>query len=112
SSSLIILPPPRPPPFPYTTLFRSADRASIPPPVVSDRLAHDWGTWPGAAGASHAGLAGARTSDCSDEAAATATGMQPTPSRAEEGDEWPPLHPPVELLSGVSDDDSETGRTS
>src|SRR5207249_9704358 len=84
SSSLIILPPPRPPPFPYTTLFRSADRASIPPPVVSDRLAHDWGTWPGAAGASHAGLAGARTSDCSDEAAATATGMQPTPSRAEE----------------------------
>ena len=89
-----------------------ADRASIPAPVVSDRLAHDWGTWPGAAGASHAGLAAARTSDRSDQAAATATGIQPSPSRAEEGDEWPPLYPPAELLSDVTDGESETGRKS
>src|SRR2546426_401748 len=72
-----------------------ADRASIPPPVVSDRLAHDWGTWPRGAGARQAGLGAARTSDRPDEAAATAAGIQPSPSGAEEGDEWPPLHPPV-----------------
>src|SRR5207302_1755842 len=27
-----------------------AARASVPPPVGSDRLAHDWGTWPEPAG--------------------------------------------------------------
>src|SRR5438128_237595 len=70
------------------------DRASIPPPIGSDRLTHDWGTWPEPTGPSHTGLAAVGTSDHSDEAAAAAT--PPSPSPAEEDDEWPPLSPPIE----------------
>jgi type IV secretion system protein VirD4 len=76
-----------------------ADRASVPPPVGSDRLAHDWGTWREPAGPSRAGLAAGGTSDHSDEAAATAT--PPSPSSAEE--EWPPLSPPIESRSESND---------
>src|SRR5206468_998724 len=50
-----------------------ADRASVPPPVESDRLAHDWGTWPEPAGPGRTGPAAVGTSDHSDEAAAAAS---------------------------------------
>ena len=78
-----------------------ADRAGVPPPVESDRLAHDWGTWPEPAGPSHTGLAAVGTSDHSDEAAAAAT--PPSPSPAAEDDEWPPLSPPIEPRSALTD---------
>jgi len=78
-----------------------ADRAGVPPPVGSDRLAHDWGTWPEPAGPGRAGLAAVGTSDHSDEAAAAAT--PPSPSPGAEDDEWPPLSPPIEPRSELSD---------
>src|SRR5207244_278752 len=78
-----------------------AERAGVPPPVGSDRLAHDWGTWPEPAGPSRAGLAARGTSDHSDEAAAVASPPRPSPD--EEDDEWPPLSPPIEPRSELSD---------
>src|SRR5437773_153018 len=86
-----------------------ADRASIPPPSGSDRLAHDWGTWPEPTRPSRAGLHTGGTSGHSNEDAATAT--PPSSSSAEEGYEWMWLASPIEPRPEVNDGGGETCRT-
>src|SRR5437870_3477924 len=60
-----------------------AERASVPPPVGSDRLAHDWGTWPEPTGVRRGGPAVRGTPDGRNDAGSTLS--SPAPS---EEDEW------------------------
>src|SRR2546427_220990 len=60
-----------------------ADRASVPPPVGSDRLAHDWRTWPEPVGQTRAGLHEGGTAGHSDAGGAAAA--PPRSSSAGEG---------------------------
>jgi len=88
-----------------------ADRASIPPPSGSDRLAHDWGTWPEPAGPPRTRPADLGTSDGRHDVAASSTPSSPAPSEedapSEDDVEWPHL-PPIEPRDDVNDGGSET----
>ena len=84
-----------------------ADRASIPPPVGSDRLAHDWGTWPEPAGARRGGAAVLGISDGRNDAGSTPS----SPAPAEEDEEWMWLSPRIEPRPDVNDGGSEPCRT-
>src|SRR5437867_44716 len=88
-----------------------ADRASIPPPSGSDRLAHDWGTWPEPAGPPRTRPADLGTSDGRHDVAASSTPSSPAPSEedapSEDDVEWPHL-PPIEPRDDVNDGGIET----
>src|SRR5207247_2449020 len=82
-----------------------ADRASVPPPVGSDRLAHAWRTRPQPTGAPRTGPADLGTSDGRDDVAAASTPTRPSPS--EEDVEWP--YPPrIEPKPDVNDGGTDT----
>src|SRR5438309_807304 len=53
------------------------DRAGVPPPVGSDRLARDWGTWPEPTGAPRTGPADPGTSDGRADGGAASTPSSP-----------------------------------
>src|SRR2546426_6776220 len=88
-----------------------ADRASVPPPVGSDRLAHDWGTWAEPAGTRRARPDIPGTPDCRGEAADPAAENPSGPSPAEEGGKWMWSAPATEPLPDVNDAGGEICRT-